>query len=131
MHLPNSFTRAECDTRLITRAEFEIWVFFDLNWLQYQNWRIQSALLPTHSSFPRVSALSEMQTASYRIWTWLAVSVSYCDNHYTTIASTPDNLKYSLQLEKNLVIYSAVFALMLHKAVWIGHQMRLELTHEY
>ena len=34
--------------------------------------------------FPRVSVLCEMQSASSRIWTRVAVSISYDDNHYTT-----------------------------------------------
>ena len=35
--------------------------------------------------FPRVLVLCEMQSASSRIWTRVAVSISYDDNHYTTI----------------------------------------------
>ena len=34
--------------------------------------------------FPRVSVLCEMQSVSSRIWTSVAVSISYDDNHYTT-----------------------------------------------
>ena len=34
--------------------------------------------------FPRVLVLCEMQSVSYRIWTRVAVSTSYDDNHYTT-----------------------------------------------
>ena len=34
--------------------------------------------------FPRVLVLCEMQSASSRIWTRVAVSISYDDNHYTT-----------------------------------------------
>ena len=33
--------------------------------------------------FPRVLVLCEMQSASSRIWTRVAVSISYDDNHYT------------------------------------------------
>ena len=33
--------------------------------------------------FPRVLMLCEMQSASSRIWTRVAVSISYDDNHYT------------------------------------------------
>ena len=33
--------------------------------------------------FPRVFVLCEMQSASSRIWTRIAVSISYVDNHYT------------------------------------------------
>ena len=34
--------------------------------------------------FPRVLVLYEMQSVSSRIWTRVAVSISYDDNHYTT-----------------------------------------------
>ena len=34
--------------------------------------------------FPRVLVLCEMQSVSSRIWTCVAVSISYDDNHYTT-----------------------------------------------
>ena len=34
--------------------------------------------------FPRVLVLCEMQSVSSRIWTGIAVSISYDDNHYTT-----------------------------------------------
>ena len=34
--------------------------------------------------FPSVLVLCEMQSASSRIWTRVAVSISYDDNHYTT-----------------------------------------------
>ena len=33
---------------------------------------------------PRVLELYEMQSVSSRIWTRVAVSISYDDNHYTT-----------------------------------------------
>ena len=38
--------------------------------------------------FPRVLALCEMQSVSSRIWTRVAVSIPYDDNHYTTGTST-------------------------------------------
>ena len=34
--------------------------------------------------FPRVLVLCEMQSVLSRIWTCVAVSISYADNHYTT-----------------------------------------------
>ena len=34
--------------------------------------------------FPKVLVLCEMQSFSSRIWTRVAVSISYDDNHYTT-----------------------------------------------
>ena len=42
--------------------------------------------------FPRVLVLCEMQSVLSRIWTRVAVSISYVDNHYTT--GTPINLVY-------------------------------------
>ena len=38
--------------------------------------------------FPRVLVVCEMQSVSSRIWTRVAVSISYDDNHYTTGTST-------------------------------------------
>ena len=38
--------------------------------------------------FPRVLVLCEMQSVSFRIWTRVAVSISYDDNHYTTGTSS-------------------------------------------
>ena len=38
--------------------------------------------------FPRVLVLCEMQSVSSRIWTRVAVSISYDDNHYTTGTSS-------------------------------------------
>ena len=35
-------------------------------------------------SFPEVLVLREMQSVSSRVWTHVAVSISYDDNHYTT-----------------------------------------------
>ena len=35
-------------------------------------------------TFPRVIVLCEMQSVSSRIWTRVAVSISFDDNHYTT-----------------------------------------------
>ena len=37
--------------------------------------------------FPRVFELCEMQSTLPRIWTQLAVSISYDDNHYTKSTS--------------------------------------------
>ena len=37
--------------------------------------------------FPRVLMLCEMQSVSFRIWTSVAVSISYDENYYTTITS--------------------------------------------
>ena len=57
--------------------------------------------------FPRVLVLCEMQPESSRIWTRVAVSISYNDNHYTTFTSFfymeedyPNETKCSNCLEK-------------------------------
>ena len=46
--------------------------------------------------FPRVLVLCEMQSVSSRIWTRVAVSISYDDNHYTTgkvVHTFPKNIR--------------------------------------
>ena len=48
--------------------------------------------------FPRVLVLCEMQSFSSRIWTRVAVSIFYDDNHYTT--GTSNNIKYYFQIQK-------------------------------
>ena len=69
---------------------FEFRVFLLLDQLPHQRWRNQSALLFTHSwriigfiPFQKVLVLCEMQSVLSRIWTRVAVSISYNDNHYT------------------------------------------------
>ena len=47
--------------------------------------------------FPRVLVLCEMQSFSSRIWTRVAVSISYDDNHYTTGASQTKHFNNSAQ----------------------------------
>ena len=42
--------------------------------------------------FPRVLVLCEMQSVSSMIWTCVAVSISYDDNHYTTGTSNEEKL---------------------------------------
>ena len=41
--------------------------------------------------FPRLLVLCEMQSVSSRIWTRVAVSISYDDNNYTTGTPSPDD----------------------------------------
>ena len=40
-----------------------------------------------------------MQSVSSRIWTRVAVSISYDDNHYTTGASLLNNQHYKVQIK--------------------------------
>ena len=45
--------------------------------------------------FARVLVLCEMQSVSFRIWTRVAVSISYDNNHYTTGTSTRPSISKS------------------------------------
>ena len=49
--------------------------------------------------FPKVLVLYKMQSISSRIWTRVAVSISYDDNHYTT--STTFSLPWVFRLDKD------------------------------
>ena len=53
--------------------------------------------------FPRVLVLCEMQSVSSRIWTRVAVSNSYDDNHYTTGTST--DIDYNHVLPKKIGVF--------------------------
>ena len=44
----------------------------------------------THTFLKGISAMWKMQSVSSRIWTRVAVSIPYDDNHYTTGTSTGD-----------------------------------------
>ena len=48
--------------------------------------------------FPRVLVLCEMQSASSKIWTRVAVFISYDDNHYTTATSKKELKIKALEL---------------------------------
>ena len=69
----------------------------------------QSVLLFTHSwrennwiiPFPRVLVLCEIQSFSSRIWTRVAVSISYNDNHYTTNNNDNDNNDNKIPVENH------------------------------
>ena len=57
-----------------------------------------------------------MQSFSSRIWTWVAVSISYDDNHYTTgtsYVSSPLLIYLSIYLHDRSVNYSCQFFLYL------------------
>ena len=58
-------------------------------------------------SFPSVLELCEMQSVSSRIWTRVAVSISYDDNRYTTGTSdfkTPLLLSNCKSSTRNIVL---------------------------
>ena len=63
-------------------------------------------------AFPRVLVLCEIQSASSRIWTRVAVSISYDDNHYTTGTSLL-SLSLSLSLSRSLARSLANYDLLL------------------
>ena len=94
-YLPNPSARAGYDTRSIfkrclTGLNSEFFLLLDL--LPHQGWRtslpyylpIAGGRLIGFIPFPRVLVLCEMQSVSSSIWTRVAVSISYDDNHYTT-----------------------------------------------
>ena len=58
-------------------------------------------------SFPRVLVLCEMQSVSSRVWTRVAVSISYDDNYYTTGTSWID----IWQSQFNIVCLQTYFVL--------------------
>ena len=71
LHSEFPFSKTSC----LTKAE-EPGLFY---YLPISEGRI-IAFIP----FPRVLVLCEMKTVSSKIWTRIAVSISYDDNHYTT-----------------------------------------------
>ena len=74
--------------------------------------------------FPRVLVLCEMQSVSSRIWTRVAVSISYDDNHYSTGTSivlvltwwTSTSWSASLNVFQNITL---TFSKILLEKVWI------------
>ena len=50
-----------------------------------------------------VLVLYEMQSVSSRIWTRVAVSISYDDNHYTMCTSLQYNLKLYKFLQRKII----------------------------
>ena len=55
--------------------------------------------------FPRVLVLCEMQSVSSRIWTRIAVFISYGDNDYTTGTSRAEGLVNMVTLSAELGIH--------------------------
>ena len=91
----NTSARAGYDTRSIfkrslKRFEFRVFLFLDCCLTKAEEPSL-SYYLPIAGGriigfipFPKVLVLCEMQSVSSRIWTRVAVSISYDDNHYTT-----------------------------------------------
>ena len=98
IYLPNPSARAGYDTRSIFKwsltglnSEFS---FSLTSFLTKAEEPSLSCYLPIAGGriiefipFPRVLVLCEMQSVSSRIWTRVAVSISYDDNYYTTDTS--------------------------------------------
>ena len=59
--------------------------------------------------FPRVLVLCEMQSVSARIWTRVAVFISYDDNHYTT--RTSSFLFQAIQFSQTILIQLIHFSI--------------------
>ena len=56
--------------------------------------------------FPRVLVLCEMQSVSSRIWTRVAVSISYDNNHYTTgTGSSESVMRVYCKIESHLNMF--------------------------
>ena len=99
LYLPNPLARAGYDTRSIFKrsltglnSEFS---FSETSCLTKAEEPSPSYYLPIAGGriigfipFPRVLVLWEMHSARSRIWTRVAMSISYDDNHYTTDTST-------------------------------------------
>ena len=96
-HLSTPSARVRYDAKSIFKQSLTGFnsVFFLLDLLPHQGWRTSlSYYLPIAGGriigfipFPRVLVLCEMQSTSSRIWTRVAVSISYYNNHYSTGSS--------------------------------------------
>ena len=102
-YLPNPSTRAGYDTRSIFKrsltglnSEFSFSLTCCLTKAEEPSLPyylpIAGGRIIGFIPFPRVLVLCEMQLVSARIWTRVAVSISYDDNHYTTGTHTSINL---------------------------------------
>ena len=85
----NSSAQAGYDTRSIFKRSLTVWNL-EFSFTKAEEPSL-SYYLPIDGGriigfipFPRVLVLCEMQSVSSRIWTRVAVSISYDDNHYTT-----------------------------------------------
>ena len=109
-------------------TRFEFRVFLLLDELSHQGWRTQSALLLIgFIPFSKVLVLREMQPATSRIWTRIAVSISDDDNHYTTGTS---NLYYLYCMVCKSCIKSSGFCLNFYHSLVISslYWSALEIT---
>ena len=90
--------------------------------------------------FPRASALSETQTDSFRIWNWVADSISFDDNRYVKHASKEKravknlNLQNEKEIELNNIyqielgiIETIIRLLLLESSILFGSSILLVL----
>ena len=96
IYKPNTSERSGCDIRSVLKAEFnrfELIISFIL--IGYHT-KVKEHCLPNYLTtargkiiacipFPEEFALSQMQTASFRIWIRVTVSVAYDYNHFPYI----------------------------------------------
>ena len=101
------FARAEYDKRSIFKrsltglnSEFEFRLVASprlKNSLSYYL-PIAKEIINGFISYPRVLVLCELQSVSSRIWTRVAMSISYDDNHYTTPRSVFPSIGVSIYI---------------------------------
>ena len=120
--------RAGYDTRSIFKRSligFEFRVFLLLDKLPHQ---MKNLVCPTilplaggriigFIPFPRVLVLCEMQSVSSRIWTRVAVSISYHDNHYATGTSMYWRYRgiYIFAMKVSVFLYTCLYYDLLQK----------------
>ena len=87
--------------------------------------------------FPRVLVLCEMQSVSSRIWTRVAVSISYDDNHYTTGTSIHihfivwyhrDSISVSIKMKMQWGVETKVYENFADEMIWFGFMVYQPLT---
>ena len=123
-YLPNPSARAGYDTRSIFKRSLTgLSSEFSFSWNNCLTKAEEPSLsyyLPIAGGriigfipFPRVLELCEMQSVSSRIWTHVAVSMSYDDNHYTTGTSIKLSVtRKEFEVETlNLVLFGYVYGI--------------------
>ena len=77
--------------------------------------------------FPRVLALCEMQTASARVWTRVAVSISNDDNHCSMHNPLPDMQLLIEFYSEILTLQCLIFVIHIHHGInFIGKEDYIE-----
>ena len=113
---------------LVEFNKFEFRLFLLLDNLPHQErWTSLPYYLPIAGrriigsiSFPRVFVLCESQSASSRIWTCIAVFVSYDDNHYTTGTSLIHiNVLNWMEISFFILMWLNIFFLYIYIYIYI------------